>query len=62
MADATPIASDGVVEQPQEPQAAAPAPTTSKKAKSPAKTLADGFVIPEGAIQLDSHEAYRVDN
>lgn len=55
--EAAPVA-DAVVD------AAAPveaAPVTTKKAKAPAKTLADGFQIPEGAVQLDSHEAYRVD-
>ena len=52
MADATPIA------------AAQPVQTEAPKvkaAKTPAKTLADGFVIPEGAVQVESHEAYRMD-
>jgi hypothetical protein len=51
MADAIPLGS--------EPTAPVEAP---KKSKAPAKVLEDGFSIPEGAVQLDSHEAYRVDN
>lgn len=56
MADAIPAATG----EAQAPVDAAPV-VTSKKAKAPAKVLEDGFVIPEGAVQLDSHEAYRVD-
>jgi hypothetical protein len=52
MADAIPLGSE---------PAAAPV-EAPKKAKAPAKVLADGFSIPEGAVQLESHEAYRVDN
>lgn len=59
MADAIPAATGEAQAPVDEAPAAAAAP--SKKAKAPAKTLADGFQIPEGAVQVDSHEAYRVD-
>jgi hypothetical protein len=52
MADAIPLGSE-----PPAPVEVAP-----KKTKAPAKVLEDGFAIPEGAVQLESHEAYRVDN
>lgn len=55
MADATPIASA----EPVQTEAAQTGKT--KAAKTPAKTLADGFVIPEGSVQIESHEAYRTD-
>jgi hypothetical protein len=56
MADAIPLGTE-----PTAPVDVAPV-VAPKKAKSPAKVLEDGFSIPEGAVQLDSHEAYRVDN
>ncbi|MCA8110260.1 hypothetical protein [Burkholderia cepacia] len=55
MADATPIASADPV------QTEAAQVSKAKPTKTPAKTLVDGFVIPEGAVQIESHEAYRMD-
>jgi hypothetical protein len=52
MADAIPLGSEPT----------APVEVSPKKTKAPAKVLEDGFAIPEGAVQLESHEAYRVDN
>lgn len=54
MADAIPLGSDTAPVE-----VAAPAP---KKVKVVAKTLEDGFEIPEGSVLLESHEAYRTDN
>lgn len=54
MADAVPITA-GVDE------AVAPV-AAPKKPKAIAKTLDDGFQIPEDSTLLDSHEAYRTDN
>lgn len=56
MADAIPLGTE-----PTAPVEAAPV-AAPKKVKAIAKTLDDGFQIPEGAVELDSHEAYRVDN
>lgn len=56
---------DAIVAAGSDAQAAAEAAqvqvATPKKQKAAAKTLEDGFVIPEGAVQVESHEAYRVD-
>lgn len=57
MADAIPITAGAPDEAPVE--VAAPAP---KKVKAIAKTLEDGFEIPEGSTLIDTHEAYRTDN
>jgi len=58
MANAIPLGSEPVstAEFVTEPQAAN---STKKQAKAPVKVV-DG--VPEGAIKLESHDAYRVDN
>lgn len=55
MADATPIASAEPVQT--EAAQAAKAKVTKASAKSPA----EGFEVPEGAVKIESHEAYRMD-
>ena len=54
MANAIPLGSE-----PKVAEQAVEAPAPKKQAKAPVKVV-DG--VPEGAIKLESHDAYRVDN